>query len=49
MVGTVGLILVSETDLNAFSRSPNKFLKPAKMASKSGNEKLNLVLLVNKK
>lgn len=45
----MGLILVSETELNAFARSPNKSLKPAKMTAGSGNEKLNLVVLVNKK
>lgn len=45
----MGLILVFETEVDAFSRSPNKFLKPAKMALGSGKEKLNLVLLVNKK
>lgn len=45
----MSLILVSETELNVFSRSPNKFFKSAKMASESGKEKLDLVLLVNKK
>jgi hypothetical protein len=33
----------------AFSRAPKEFLKPAKMASGGGKEKLNSVLLVNKK
>ena len=32
-----------------FLKDPNKFLKPAKMASERRNEKLNLAVLVNKK
>lgn len=45
----MGPILAFETEVDGFSRSPNKCLKPAKTASESGKKKLNLVLLVNKK